>query len=882
MLKFQQRSVKLKLALILLGFALIPSSTVGIVSFLFSKNLSARYALNVESLATETLDQLENVFLESSKTLDTLSKKSEFSDVSGALAGVELIALSELLAEETLIHKEFSLLLVTDANRFILSSQTPGSSLIGKQLEDSPEYQQALKSSISQSGFQTINLTNQPLHGFWTHAPLYSAWDKTTPIGVLSGFYGLEPIQHLVRGVLIEGNKQDRLRYVEVLRADGLLMVGPEFITQQQEPLSYNRLEKAPSLASLKNSTQLRGTIHQVVENWGEGLEGQKQVVGFARNPEKGLLVLVYVDESIVFRQIETLRKFITIFMAVVVVGCVGCVLPISRIFTGPLFRLLEAVKLVSAGDLSHEVAVVSKDEFGELTKAFNKMTRDLKHSYDHLEELVESRTKELKMSNERLQEEIGERRRVEEELRKQNEYLAALHETTLALMNRLELAGLLEILITRAGTLLNTSHGFIYLIESEKTEAVLRVGVGIYTKYVDYRIKFGEGVSGRVWQSGQPLAINGYQTWSGRLSGFSDEIVQAVVAVPLKSGPQVVGVIGLAYLERDQEFGDNEIMLLSRFAELASIALDNAQLYTSAQQELIERRRAEKALKEKNDELETTLQQLKDMQAQLVTQEKLASLGALTAGIAHEIKNPLNFVNNFAELSTELTTELRKEFEQQKDRFDSQTLENIEDIIHTLGQNISKINEHGKRADSIIRNMLLHSRGGVSEKQPTDINILLAEYVNLAYHGMRAEDPSFNVTIKKDYDLSIGLVEVVPQNMSRVFLNIVNNACYAVHQKRKKLGEGFFPTLWIKTKNLRDHIEIRIRDNGNGIPQNLVDKIFNPFFTTKPTGQGTGLGLSISYDIVVREHKGELRVETEEGNYTEFIIGLPKKTTYQ
>ncbi|MCI0530229.1 MAG: ATP-binding protein, partial [Nitrospira sp.] len=507
---------------------------------------------------------------------------------------------------------------------------------------------------------------------------------------------------------------------------------------------------------------------------------------------------------------------------------------------------------------------VVSKDEYGELTRAFNKMTGELKHSYDHLEELVESRTRELKIANERLQQ--------------QNEYLAALHETTLALINRLELADLLEVLIARAGVMLGTQHGFIYLVEPGEVEAILRVGVGIYTKYVGYRLKPGEGVAGQVWQTGQPLAMNGYQTWSGRLSVFSGEIVHAVVAAPLKSGPRVVGIIGLAYLDEGPGFRTDESLLLSRFAELASIAFDNAQLYTAAQQELTERRRAEEALKEKNNELEKTLQQLRDMQNQLVIQEKMASLGALTAGIAHEIKNPLNFVNNFAELSIELTTELREELEQQKDQLDSQTLEEIEDTLYTLQQNVSKINEHGKRADSIVRNMLLHSRGEAGARQPTDINILLAEYVNLAYHGMRAEDSSFNMTLKKDYDFSVGLVEIVQQDMSRVFLNLVNNACYSVHQKKKELGEGYSPTLWVKTKNLGDRIEIRIRDNGKGIPQKIVDKIFNPFFTTKPTGKGTGLGLSISYDIVVQEHKGELKVETEEGNYAEFIITLPKK----
>jgi PAS domain S-box-containing protein len=310
---------------------------------------------------------------------------------------------------------------------------------------------------------------------------------------------------------------------------------------------------------------------------------------------------------------------------------------------------------------------------------------------------------------------------------------------------------------------------------------------------------------------------------------------------------------------------------------------------------DITERKRAEKLLEDysrtlerqvgartrelqaKNAELEKTLQRLQDMQDQVIMQEKLASLGALTAGIAHEIRNPLNFVNNFAELSAELTQELREDIAEQKDRLDSEILEDIEAILYDLEQNVYKINEHGRRADRIVHGMLLHSRGNPGQREPSDVNTLLAEYVNLAYHGMRAQDASFNVTIETDYDPSIGLVDVVPQDIGRVFLNVINNACYAAHAKRKDMGEGFSPTLSVHTTNRGDRVEIRIRDNGTGIPPEVRDKIFQPFFTTKPTGAGTGLGLSISYDIVVQEHKGEIHVETEEGQYTELIITLPK-----
>lgn len=275
------------------------------------------------------------------------------------------------------------------------------------------------------------------------------------------------------------------------------------------------------------------------------------------------------------------------------------------------------------------------------------------------------------------------------------------------------------------------------------------------------------------------------------------------------------------------------------------------------------------RVLEEKNEEIVRT-------QEQLVMQEKLASLGALTAGIAHEIKNPLNFVNNFAELSAELLGELRADIGTQEERIDSDTLARIRESLSDLEHNALKINEHGKRADSIVRGMLMHSRGKSGERMPTDVNALLEEYVNLAYHGLRAQDSNFNIAIKRDYDPDAGQIDAVPQDLSRVFLNIVNNACYAANERKKEAQNDFVPTLTICTRNGRETVEVRIRDNGKGIPASIRDKIFEPFFTTKPTGKGTGLGLSLSYDIV-KQHHGDLTVDTREGEYTEFIIRLPK-----
>ena len=267
--------------------------------------------------------------------------------------------------------------------------------------------------------------------------------------------------------------------------------------------------------------------------------------------------------------------------------------------------------------------------------------------------------------------------------------------------------------------------------------------------------------------------------------------------------------------------------------------------------------------------EIEKAYTELKSTQAQLIHAEKMASLGELTAGIAHEIKNPLNFVNNFSEVSRELLDEIKELLQKENNT------EGLE-IVNDLKQNLEKINQHGKRADSIVKGMLLHSRGTSGEKTLTDINELLDQYVNLAYHGLRAQDKGFNITIEKDYDYTIEKINVVPQDISRVFLNIINNACYAAYDRKKKSGDtNFTPTLRVSTKNLAGKVEIRIADNGNGISADILDKIFQPFFTTKPTGEGTGLGLSLSYDIVTKVHGGNIKVESEEGKGAMFIIEL-------
>ena len=264
---------------------------------------------------------------------------------------------------------------------------------------------------------------------------------------------------------------------------------------------------------------------------------------------------------------------------------------------------------------------------------------------------------------------------------------------------------------------------------------------------------------------------------------------------------------------------------------------------------------------------LESTLDNLKATQAQLIQAEKMASLGELTAGIAHEIQNPLNFVNNFSEINQDLLFEMNEEIEKEN-------LDEVKAIAKDVIENEEKINHHGKRADAIVKGMLQHSRTSSGQKEPTDINALVDEYLRLAYHGLRAKDKSFNATTKTDFENNIGKISIVWQDIGRVILNLINNAFYAVDEKKKKMGNDYEPTVFVSTKKHNGKVEIKVSDNGNGIPQKVLDKIFQPFFTTKPTGQGTGLGLSLSYDIV-KAHGGELKVVTKEGEGSEFIIQL-------
>ncbi len=350
----------------------------------------------------------------------------------------------------------------------------------------------------------------------------------------------------------------------------------------------------------------------------------------------------------------------------------------------------------------------------------------------------------------------------------------------------------------------------------------------------------YGDGVPQRIRD-----AVSAY--------GKNGSLIEAAMV----SKGRLIGTITAARLDL-RGYTAREERLLKTFADQAVIAIENARLFT---------------------ELRDSLERLKAAQANLIQSEKMASLGQLTAGIAHEIKNPLNFVNNFATLSVDLLDELKEVAGPLLTTLDEDKRAELEETVSLLIGNLGKIAEHGKRADGIVRSMLSHSRGGTGDWQSSDINALAEDALNLAYHGARAQDESFNITLERDFDQAIGPIELVPQDITRVILNMCGNGFYAVSRRQREAGEtDYRPVVKVATRELGNAIEVRVRDNGIGVPPEIRDKLFQPFFTTKPTGDGTGLGLSISYDIVTQQHGGTIEVESEPASFTEFTVRLPRR----
>jgi signal transduction histidine kinase len=441
---------------------------------------------------------------------------------------------------------------------------------------------------------------------------------------------------------------------------------------------------------------------------------------------------------------------------------------------------------------------------------------------------------------------------------------LRALGEVSQSVNSTLDLETVLSTIVAKAVQLSGTKAGAIYVFDNTQREFRLSATYGMDQELIEAltqrHIGLDEPNITPAFLAGEPIQVPDLRE---AVSSAANDIVlragfRALLIAPLLRGEDIVGML-VVRRRTPGTFPQNTIDLIKTFAAQSAVAIENARLFQSVQ---------------------TSLEDLRTTQDRLVQTQKLASLGQLTAGIAHEIKNPLNFVNNFSGVSVEMIEELREALDRMKG--DAKARAEITELTDTLRDNLNKIVQHGKRADSIVKNMLLHSREGSGEHRPVDINALVEEAVNLAYHGARAEKQGFNITLERSIDPTAGQVDCFPQEITRVLLNLISNGFYAATKRKVQANnDDYKPTLTAATKDLGDRVEIRIRDNGTGIPPEVREKMFNPFFTTKPAGEGTGLGLSISHDIIVKQHSGSIEVDTQPGEYTEVRIILPRAAAF-
>ena len=467
-----------------------------------------------------------------------------------------------------------------------------------------------------------------------------------------------------------------------------------------------------------------------------------------------------------------------------------------------------------------------------------------------------------IAIENVRLFEEVQARTR---ELAQSVDELQALGEVSQAVNSTLELETVLTTIVSRAVQLSRTDAGTIYVFDEACQEFRLHATYGMSEAMIaaitDQHIGLGDSNIGAATTQRKPVQVPDIRNQPSPVNEIIlREGYRGILIIPLLRPDHIVGAL-VVRRKTPGEFPQSTIDLLQTFADQSAVAVQNARLYENVEA--------------RTRELVKSLEDLRTTQDRLVQTQKLASLGQLTAGIAHEIKNPLNFVNNFSGVSAELIDELRDTL---KGPLDDKARAEINELTDTLRSNLDKVVQHGKRADAIVKNMLLHSREGSGEHRVVDINALVEESLNLAYHGARAEKQGFTITLERSLDPAADAADVFPQDITRALLNLILNGFYAATKRRAETNGGDYePTLTAATRNLGDRVEIRIRDNGTGIPPEVKEKIFNPFFTTKPAGEGTGLGLSISHDIIVKQHGGSIEVDTQPGEFTEIRIILPR-----